>query len=73
MYKLLKEKGNNMNITIENADGGSIIIGRMSMSILTILRKAGFTFDDDKLSLRDKWELEITDELAHELQKEAMR
>ena len=38
MYKILKDKGNNMNIVLENTETkASIVIGRLTIDILSIL------------------------------------
>lgn len=77
MYKLLKEKGNNANITLENTDTkASIIIGRISMEILSILKeKEGIHFGSEagETALKDKWEFNIEDSTAKELSAKAMR
>jgi len=77
MYKLLKEKGNNANVTLENTDTkASIIIGRISMEILSILKeKEGIHFGSEtgETALKDKWEFNIEDSTAKELSAKAMR
>ena len=76
MYKILKEKGNNMNIVLENTETkASIVIGRLTMDILSILEKEGVPFGDSEgeIKLKDKWELTIRDETAKELSAKAMR
>ena len=77
MYKVLKEKGNNISITLENTETkASIIIGRLSMDILSLLEKEeGIHFGDSdgEIQLKDKWELAIKDETAKELSAKAMR
>lgn len=77
MYKLLKEKGNNVSITLENTETkASIIIGRLTMDILSILEsKAGVHFGDSEgeIQLKDKWDITIKDETAKELSAKAMR
>ena len=77
MYKILKEKGNNVSITLENTETkASIIIGRLSMDILSLLEKEeGIRFGDSdgEIKLKDKWELTIKDETAKELSAKAMR
>lgn len=73
MYKVLKEKGNNSNITLENMETkASIVLGRISMPILDILKDAGHTFDGDDISLKDEWNLEVNDEAGKALAKQAM-
>lgn len=77
MYKVLKEKGNNVSITLENTDTkASIIIGRLSMSILSTLEEDGgvhFGDTEGALKMRDKWDITITDEVAKKLSARAMR
>lgn len=73
MYRVLKEKGNNMNITLENTETkASIIIGRASMEILRILNEAGHTIGDDGIAFRDRWDLEVNEEVGKELASKAM-
>lgn len=76
MYKILKEKGNNVSITLENTETkASIIIGRLSMDILSLLEKEGVHFGDSEgeIQLKDKWDITIKDETAKELSAKAMR
>lgn len=76
MYKMLKERGNNASVTLENTETrASIIIGRLSMDILAILEKDGVHIGDGygDVKLKDKWELRISDETAKELLAKAMR
>lgn len=77
MYKLLKEKGNNANVTLENTDTkASIIIGRISIEVLSILKeKEGICFGSEagETTLKDKWEFNIEDSTAKELSAKAMR
>lgn len=76
MYRLLKSKGNNMNVTLENTDTkASVIIGRLTYETLKTLEDAGFSFktEDGGLNVRDEWDLEITDETAKTLADKAMR
>lgn len=76
MYKILKEKGNNMNIVLENTETkASIVIGRLTMDILSILEKEGVHFGDSEgeIQLKDKWDITIKDETAKELSAKAMR
>ena len=76
MYKVLKEKGNNASVILENTETrASIIIGRLSMDILAILEKDGIHIGDayGDVKLKDKWELRISDETAKELSAKAMR
>lgn len=77
MYKLLKEKGNNMNLVLENTETkASIVIGRSTMDILSILEsKEGVHIggDEDEIKLKDKWDITIGDETAKEISAKAMR
>ena len=77
MYKVLKEKGNNMNIVLENTETkANIVIGRLTMDILSILEsKAGVHFgkDEGEIDLKDEWRLTVNDETAKELSAKAMR
>lgn len=72
MYRVLKEKGNNQNIILENTETkGSMIIGKLTMTIMRELEKE-ITFDesrDDAVKLKDKWDFEVSSELAKELMK----
>lgn len=77
MYKLLKEAGSyTSNVTLINTDNGNaIILGRLSTTILDLIKKDGYTIDSeapDRLSMRDRWELKISKEVAEELAKTAM-
>lgn len=77
MYRLLKDKGNNMNLILENTETkASIIIGKLTMVILSILEtKEGVRFgkDDGEINLKDEWRLTVKDETAKELSAKAMR
>ena len=77
MYKLLKEKGSNMNLVLENTETkASIVVGRLTFDILSILTsKEGVHFGDcdDEIKLKDKWDMTIKDETAKEIAAKAMR
>lgn len=75
MYRVLKERGNNAVITLENTETkASIIIGRITMEILAILEKEGISVGDPTTgALKDKWEFHISDDTAKELSAKAMR
>ena len=77
MYKILKEKGNNMNLVLENTETkASIVVGRLTMDILSILEsKEGVRIgdSDDEIKLKDKWDITIGDETAKEISAKAMR
>lgn len=76
MYRLLKEKGNNVSITLENTETkASIIIGRLSLDILEILKKEEdihFGDSDGEQQLTDAWNINIKDETARQLSAKAM-
>lgn len=77
MYKVLKERGSNVSITLENTDTkASIIIGRVSISLLSILEEDGgvhFGDAEGALKVADKWDITVTDEVAKKLSAKAMR
>lgn len=73
MYKVLKDSGNNANIIIENTETKRIVnIGRITMDILKILDDAGHKIGDDGTGLRDRWELEVSEEVGKTLARKAM-
>ena len=76
MYRLLKDKGNNLNVIIENFDTHSQLnLGRLSMDILSILeREEDLTFGEGGTTqLKDAWDFTIKDKTAEELSRKAMR
>ena len=76
MYRLLKEKGNNLNVILENtATHAQLNLGRLTIDILTLLeRKEGMTFGEGGTTqLKDEWNFSISDETAKELSAKAMR
>lgn len=75
MYKLSKPIGAASAVSVENTDtGGVVIIGKITLPILTILAdKEGLKTSDDTLSLQDQWDITITEETAKTLAKEAMK
>lgn len=74
MYRINKDKGNNQNITLTNVETkASVIIGKLTMSIMRILEKE-VDFDESKeraVMLKDKWDFTISDEAGKELAKMA--
>lgn len=76
MYRINKDKGNNQNITLTNVETkASIIIGKLTMGILSILKEE-VKFDTDKgdgtgIKLKDKWDFTVSDEAGKELAKMA--
>lgn len=77
MYKLIKDKGNNSNVAIQNTDTKvEVIIGRLSMEIVNILDKAGHSINteaEDSLNYKDAWDITISEDTKNELQRLAMR
>ena len=76
MYKLLKEKGNNLNVILENIDTKTQLnLGRLTVDILALLERAeGMTFGEGGTTqLKDEWNFIISEETAKELSAKAMR
>lgn len=70
MYIVSKEAGNNANITLINQDTkASVIIGRMTMDILSILEETGRVFT--RGDLKSKWEFDVSDEVGKKLASKA--
>lgn len=73
MYRVLKEKGNNSNVMLENMETkASIIIGKITMDLLRILDEAGHKIGDDGVALRDEWCFEVNEETGKEIASKAM-
>ena len=76
MYRLLKEKGNNLNVILENIDTrAQLNLGRLTIDMLTLLEtKEGITFGEGGTTqLKDEWNFSISEETAKELSEKAMR
>ena len=76
MYRLLKEKGNNLNVILENIDTkAQLNLGRLTVDILALLEtKEGMTFGEGGTTqLKDEWNFIISEETAKELSAKAMR
>lgn len=76
MYRLLKEKGNNLNVILENIDTkAQLNLGRLTIDILTLLERGeGMTFGEGGTTqLKDEWNFSISEETAKELSAKAMR
>ena len=76
MYRLLKEKGNNLNVILENVDTrAQLNLGRLTIDVLTLLEtKEGMTFGEGGTTqLKDEWNFNISEETAKELSAKAMR
>lgn len=78
MYKVLKGRGGDANIIIQNSDTAeTVIIGRVTVSILnTLLKEEGYTTDPSDpskyIEIREPWDLEISESTAKELARIAM-
>lgn len=72
MYRISKDRGNNQNIMLTNVEAkASVMIGKLTMSVLRILEKE-VKFNTDKgddtgIKLKDKWDFAISDEAGKEL------
>lgn len=76
MYRVIKEKGNNTNIFVENTESKkSVNIGRLSMEIVKILEETGITFGvaPSDIMLKDEWSIDINSETKDKLTKLAMK
>ena len=73
MYKVVKEKGHNTTVSVENTDAHtSIDIGRLTMDIIDKLEKAGHKIGDGGISMTDEWSLAVDEGTAKELAAKAM-
>jgi hypothetical protein len=73
-YEVIKERGNNGQVTIINTDTkASINIGRLTLEIINTLREQeGISFEEDTkdtlhLELKDAWKIEVKDEVGKKL------
>ena len=77
MYKVLKERGNNMNIVLENTETkAQLNLGRLTIDMLSLLERAeDLTFGEKSgaIQFKDEWDIPIKDETAKELSAKAMR
>ena len=76
MYRVNKEKGNNVNIFVENTESKkSVNIGRLSMEMIKILEEAGITFGvaPGDIMLKDEWSIDISPETKDKLTRLAMK
>lgn len=71
MYRILKDKGNNQTITLENLDtNAQINLGKLSITMLGILKDSEglkFGVEDERISLSDEWNIIIQDTTAKKL------
>ena len=76
MYRVIKEKGNNVNVFVENTeDKRTLSIGRLSMEMIKILEDAGFTFGtgEGEIAMRDEWTMEVDADTKDKLAKLTMK
>lgn len=76
MYKLVKDKGYNSNVTLENLDTHvSIALGKTTIPMMSLMSEIGgikFDSDDSSIAPDSPWELEVSDDLAKALASTAM-
>lgn len=76
MYRLLKDRGNNSNLVLENMDTRTnLIIGKLTMDILSLLEeKEGIRFGDldEEINLKNSWDIHISEETGKEIANKAM-
>lgn len=76
MYRVNKEVGASENVYLQNTDNGAELnLGRMTPTILHILEEDGYKFDDTDgaVTLKEKWSLNVSEEVKDELRKLAMK
>ena len=72
MYRILKDRGHNQTITLENTDtNAQINLGKLSTTMLAILEDSeGLRFgvkEDGLILVNDEWNINIKDETAKKL------
>lgn len=78
MYKVVKEMGKTENVCLQNTDTmAEINLGRITAGIVNALRKDGYKFEtvdekEDRLTLKEKWNLKVSNEVKDELRKLAI-
>lgn len=71
MYRVLKTKGYNANVVIENTDTkANIMIGKLDHTIIGILDKNEY---GDYPATSDEWSFEVSKETASELSSLTMK
>ena len=77
MYRLLKEKGNNICVVLENTEThAQLNLGKLTIDMLSLLEIAeDLTFGEKSgaVQFKDEWDIPIKDETAKELSRKAMR
>ena len=70
MYRVLKEKGHNTNVVVENTDTkANVIVGKLSMEILNVLEKAGHKIEN----YTEEMNIEVDADTAKTLSSMAMK
>lgn len=74
MYKVVKEMGTTENVYLQNTDTmAEINLGRITIDIMIALSKDGYEFETEGgITLKEKWNLKVSDEVKDELRKLAM-
>ena len=75
MYRVNKEYGTSENVYLQNPDNGAELnLGRITPGLLSILEEDGYKFDyiDGSVTLKEKWNLKVSDKAKDELRKLAM-
>lgn len=72
MYRILKDRGHNQTITLENTDtNAQINLGKLSTTMIAILQDSeGLRFgvkEDGLILVNDEWNIDIKDETAKKL------
>lgn len=71
MYSLIKDKGYHSIVTLVNNDTkDSLLIGKISVRMLSILEEEGTSFTPEEL--REVWNTPISEEAGKKLAKEAL-
>ena len=76
MYRLLKEKGHNICVVLENTEThAQLNLGKLTIDMLSLLeREEDLTFGEvGAIQFKDEWDIPIKDETAKELSAKAMR
>ena len=76
MYRLLKEKGNNIYVVLENTEThAQLNLGKLTIDMITLLEtEEDLTFGEvGAIQLRDEWNITIKESTAKELSNKAMR
>lgn len=75
MYRVNKEVGTSENVFLQNTDNGAELnLGRITPTMIHILEEDGYKFGDtdEAVTLKEKWNLNVSDKAKDELRKLAM-